>query len=96
MSGLTQPTYTMWVRRSPVYDASIDVGEFNLDKARIGGRLSIDVLDVNTWSPLVTHGKFTALANHIYGSGDQDLAPSIHSVCVPTGGKRFTLPVRRI
>jgi ABC-type transport system substrate-binding protein len=34
MLGLTQPTYTMWIRRSAVWDASIDVGEFNLDKAR--------------------------------------------------------------
>jgi peptide/nickel transport system substrate-binding protein len=34
MFGLTQATYTMWIRRSPVWDASIDVGEFNLDKAR--------------------------------------------------------------
>jgi ABC-type transport system substrate-binding protein len=34
MHGLTEPTYTMWVRRSPVWDPSIDVGEFNLDKAQ--------------------------------------------------------------
>jgi ABC-type transport system substrate-binding protein len=102
----------MWIRRSPVWDASIDVGEFNLDKARsllaqagypngfattiqasssqpenvlfdqliqsdlakIGINLNIEVLDVNTWSPLVTQAKFKALANHIYGSGDQDPA----------------------
>jgi peptide/nickel transport system substrate-binding protein len=34
MFGLTQPTYTMWIRRSPAWDASMDAGEFSLDKAR--------------------------------------------------------------
>src|SRR5262249_29474178 len=34
MYGLTEPTYTMWVKRSPVWDPSIDSGEFNLDRAR--------------------------------------------------------------
>jgi peptide/nickel transport system substrate-binding protein len=32
--GLTDPTYIMWPRNSPVWDAALDVGEFNLDKAR--------------------------------------------------------------
>ena len=31
--GLTDPTYILWMRGSPAWDASIDVGEFNLDKA---------------------------------------------------------------
>ncbi len=32
--GLAAPTYIMWPRSSPVWDAALDVGEFNLDKAR--------------------------------------------------------------
>src|SRR5579859_3984740 len=34
MFGLTQPTYIMWPKASPVWDGALDVGEFNLDKAR--------------------------------------------------------------
>ena len=34
MYGLTDPTYTMWIKHSPVWDAAIDQGEFNLDRAR--------------------------------------------------------------
>jgi len=34
MYGLTDPTYIMWIRASPVWDASLDVGEFDLGKAR--------------------------------------------------------------
>jgi peptide/nickel transport system substrate-binding protein len=33
MYGLTEPTYIIWLRMSPAWNASIDVGEFNLDKA---------------------------------------------------------------
>jgi peptide/nickel transport system substrate-binding protein len=32
--ALADPTYVMWPKASPVWDASIDTGEFNLDKAR--------------------------------------------------------------
>ena len=32
--GLTRATYTMWIGRSPVWDASLETGAFNLDKAR--------------------------------------------------------------
>lgn len=32
--GVTDPTYVMWPRTSPVWDATLDVGEFNLDRAR--------------------------------------------------------------
>jgi peptide/nickel transport system substrate-binding protein len=32
--GVTDPTYVMWPRTSPAWDATIDVGEFNLDWAR--------------------------------------------------------------
>ena len=31
--GADKPTYLMWVERSPAWDASLDVGEFNLEKA---------------------------------------------------------------
>ena len=34
MYGLTDPTYILWMKNSPAWDAAIDVGEFNLDKAR--------------------------------------------------------------
>jgi len=34
MFGSTEPTHTIWMKTSPAWDASIDVGEFNLDKAR--------------------------------------------------------------
>ncbi len=34
MYGLTDPTYILWLKNSPAWDASIDAGEFNLDKAR--------------------------------------------------------------
>ena len=33
--GVTDPTYVMWPRTSPVWDATLDVGEFNLDRARV-------------------------------------------------------------
>jgi peptide/nickel transport system substrate-binding protein len=32
--GLSTPTYIMWPRNSPAWDASLDVGEFNLGRAR--------------------------------------------------------------
>jgi len=32
--GLTPPTYIVWPRISPIWDASLDTGEFNLDKAK--------------------------------------------------------------
>jgi len=34
LNGLTEPTYIVWLKSSPAWDASIDVGEFNLDRAR--------------------------------------------------------------
>src|SRR5579859_5257810 len=34
MYGLVEPSYVMWPRTSPAWDASQDIGEFNLDKAR--------------------------------------------------------------
>jgi peptide/nickel transport system substrate-binding protein len=34
MFGLTDPTYIVWPKSSPVWDASLDSGEFNLDKAK--------------------------------------------------------------
>jgi ABC-type transport system substrate-binding protein len=34
MYGLTEPTYIIWMKQSPVWDVSLDTGEFNLDKAR--------------------------------------------------------------
>jgi len=32
--GIADPTYIMWPKTSPAWDASQDVGEFNLDKAK--------------------------------------------------------------
>jgi ABC-type transport system substrate-binding protein len=32
--GIADPTYIMWPKASPAWDPSLDVGEFNLDKAR--------------------------------------------------------------
>jgi peptide/nickel transport system substrate-binding protein len=32
--GLTEPTHVIWLKTSPAWDLSIEVGEFNLDKAR--------------------------------------------------------------
>jgi peptide/nickel transport system substrate-binding protein len=34
MYGLTDPTYILWLKGSPAWDASIDTGEFDLDKAQ--------------------------------------------------------------
>jgi peptide/nickel transport system substrate-binding protein len=34
MYGLTEPTYIIWMKQSPVWDVSLETGEFNLDKAR--------------------------------------------------------------
>ena len=110
--GLTEPTHIIWIRLSPAWDATIDVGEFNLDKARqllvdagypngfetrilgnsslpemlqfdqivqadlekIGVRVTIDQLDVNEATSLITQAKFPAIANHSYAYGDQDPA----------------------
>jgi peptide/nickel transport system substrate-binding protein len=32
--GVADPTYIMWPKASPAWDASLDVGEFNVDKAK--------------------------------------------------------------
>jgi peptide/nickel transport system substrate-binding protein len=34
MYGLTEPTHIIWLRSSPAWDPAIDIGEFNLEKAR--------------------------------------------------------------
>jgi peptide/nickel transport system substrate-binding protein len=34
MYGLTDPTHIIWLKSSPAWNASTDVGEFNLDRAR--------------------------------------------------------------
>jgi peptide/nickel transport system substrate-binding protein len=33
--GVTDPTYIMWPRTSPSWDATLDMGEFNLEQARM-------------------------------------------------------------
>jgi peptide/nickel transport system substrate-binding protein len=34
MQGLTRPTYIIWMKESPAWDAADDIGEYNLGKAR--------------------------------------------------------------